>query len=406
MRSHAYRLLTDSPAKKKAKKLIEIVELMGFNIKLSRAQEIVARLMGYEHWAELLNVVRATPERGIPDQMLLPKAAAERRKFQVALLVEEFGIDSWGAETVLAALAPTGEGRGYDWPMVEGLGLRLNDEDITWLEESMALVREFDVAVRPLYALSSHPLRGLTHVRLENINPGRREFHNRRATTSDDIVEWVARSLPENTSLTEKQLAEVSKRAQLACQAFATLDARIRALGAAPMLAPVDWIFLMLFRTHTSAGNSSYYTAISAEPSLHIGFDLPGFCFNPENEWNASRALALQMALRREFLDSGWTGDGEEWQVTFRDGNSAKEDIKVRATSAGAAYAWVAAARGAIRLAKQQTVSFVSLVSVVGPRGPADPEQALSVALTESVIRRSKLIESTRLRVRGRRQAA
>jgi hypothetical protein len=172
------------------------------------------------------------------------------------------------------------------------------------------------------------------------------------------------------------------------------------------MLAPINWTFLMLFRAHSSAGGNSFYTAISPEPWLHIGFDLPGFCFNPENEWNASRALALQLALRREFLDSGWTGEGDEWEVTFRDGNSAKEDIKVRAESAGAAYAWAAAARGALRIAKQQTASSISLVSVIGSDGPADIEQALAAAANETVIRRGKLLSANKLRVRGQRKAA
>jgi hypothetical protein len=406
MRLHTYRLLTDSPAKKKAKKLIEIVELMGFDIKLSRAQELVARLMGYDDWSELVRATRAAPERGVPDQMLPPKAAAERQEFQVKLLVGEFGIDVCAAETLLAALAPTGEGHGLDWSMVEKLGLRLNDEDVAWFEETMILVREFDAAIRPLYALSDLPEKGLTHIRLETILPGRRKLYNRRTTIPEDIVSWIANGFPENAPLAGEQLAEVTERAEVACRAFSALDTRIRALGVAPMLAPINWTFLMLFRAHSSAGGNSFYTAISPEPWLHIGFDLPGFCFNPENEWNASRALALQLALRREFLDSGWTGEGDEWEVTFRDGNSAKEDIKVRAESAGAAYAWAAAARGALRIAKQQTASSISLVSVIGSDGPADIEQALAAAANETVIRRGKLLSASKLRVRGQRKAA
>ncbi|MFZ2468878.1 MAG: hypothetical protein WAW54_10845 [Parvibaculum sedimenti] len=405
MRLHTYHLLTDSPAKKKAKKLIEIVALMGFDIKLSRAQELVARLMGYGDWSELLRTTRAAPERGVPDQMLPPKAATERREFQIALLAREFSIEASVAETLLEALVPTGESRGVDWSMIEKLGLRLNDEDLAWFEESMALVREFDSAVRPLYALSNYPGNGLTHVRLETVVPGRRKL-SRRTTTPDDIVNWVANCFPENAPLAGELLAEVKNRAKMACQSFSALDARIRALGAAPMVAPVNWTFLMLFRAHWSTGSNSFYSAINPEPWLHIGFDLPGFCFNPENEWNASRALALQMALRREFLDSGWTSDGDVWEVTFRDGNSAKEDIKVRAKSAGAACAWASAARGALRIAKQQTVSSVSLISVVGPDGSVEPEQALSMAVNESVIRRGKLIGATKLRGRGRRKAA
>ena len=406
MRLHTYHLLTDSPAKKKAKKLIEIVALMGFHIKLSRAQELVARLMGYGDWSVLLRTTRAAPERGVPDQMLPPKAATERREFQIALLAREFSIEASAAETLLEALVPTGESSGVDWSMIERLGLRLNDEDVAWFEESMNLVREFDTAVRPLYALSNFPENGLTHVRLETVVPGRRKLYNRRTTTPDDIVNWVANCFPENAPLAGEQLAEVKNRAEMACQSFSALDARIRGLGPAPMLAPINWTFLMLFRAHWGTGSKSFYSAINPEPWLHVGFDLPGFCFNPENEWNASRALALQMALRREFLDSGWTGDGDEWEVTFRDGNSAKEDIRVRAKSAGAASAWAAAARGALRIAKQQTVSSISLISVVGPDGSVDPGQALSIAVNESVIRRGKLVGASKLRVRGHRKAA
>jgi hypothetical protein len=171
------------------------------------------------------------------------------------------------------------------------------------------------------------------------------------------------------------------------------------------MLAPIDWTFLRLFRSHVDAGDRSFYTAINAEPWLHIGFDLPGVIC-PENEWNASRALALQLALRREFFDSGWTGDGPEWEVTFRDGNSAKEDIRVRADSASAAYAWAASARGALRIAKQQTVSSISLVSVIGPDGAVSPEQTLAIAKNETVIQRGKLLDAAKLKIRGLRKAA
>lgn len=410
MHPHAYRLLTDSPAKKKAKKLVEIVGLMGFELKLSRAQEITAQLMGYDDWAELVRVTREAPERGVPDQMLPAKAATARQERQSALLAEELHIDTWDANSILVALAPTGEGHGMDWPTVEKLGLRLVDEDLAWLEDSMALVREFDAAVRPLYSLSNapetHGVYGLTRVRVQIVEPGRRMRRNTKNTMPADIVGWVAQSFPADRPLAGELLADVTVRAETACRAFTALDARIRALGIAPMLAPIDWTFLMLFRASVGSEDAHHYTALSPEPWLHIGFDLPGFCFNPENEWNASRALALQLALRREFLDTGWTGHGDEWTVTFREGNSAKETLTVRAASAGAAYAWVAASRGALRMAKKETVSSVSLVAVAGPGGAVEPELALAAAVDETVIRRGKLIKPTQLRVRGRRKAA
>lgn len=406
MRFHAYRLLTEIPAKKKAKKLIEIVALMGFDIKLARSQELIARLMGYDDWAELVRVTRATPERGVPDQMLPPKDAEDRRKCQVELLARELGIDDWSVESLRTALAPTGEGHRLEWPTVEKFGLRLAAEDLAWIEESMALVRDFDAAIRPLYAMANDPGNGLIRVRLESIEQGERKFYNRRPSAPDDIVNWVAYCFPKERPLVGKQLADVTQRAKSAYQAFSALDTRIRALGSAPMIAPVDWTFLKLSRSHVTSGESRFYTAIDPEPWLHIGFDLPGFCFNPENEWNASRALALQLALRREFLDSGWTGEGEEWTVTFRDGNSARERINVRAPSAGAAYAWAAAARGALRLAKQQSVGSFSLISVAGPQGVADPERALAVAVNETVIQRGRLLEASKMRIRGLRKAA
>lgn len=410
MHPHAYRLLTESPAKKKAKKLVEIVGLMGFELKLSRAQEITAQLMGYDDWAELSRETREAPERGIPDQMLPAKAATARQERQSALLAEELHIDTWDASSILAALAPTGEGHGRDWPTVERLGLRLTEEDLAWLEDSMALVREFDAAVRPLYSLSNasetHGVYGLTHVRVQIVEPGRRMRRNTKNTMPADIVGWVSQSFPANRPLAGELLADVTVRAEMACRTCAALDARIRALGAAPMLAPIDWTFLMLFRASVGSGDAHHYTALSPEPWLHIGFDLPGFCFNPENEWNASRTLALQLALRREFLDAGWTGLGDEWTITFREGNSAKETLTVRAASAGSAYAWVAASRGAIRIAKKETVSSVSLVSVAGPDGVVEPELALAAAVNEIIIRRGKLLKPTQLRVRGRRKAA
>lgn len=409
MHPHAYRLLTDSPAKKKAKKLVEIVELMGFDLKLSRAQELVAGLMGYADWAELVSVTREAPERGVPDQMLPPKAAAARRKRQGALLAEEFGIEDWAADGILTALAPTGEAEGHRRPSIDKLGLRLTEEDMAWLDESMRLVREFDAAVRPLFSFSTAPAgsarpRGLTHVRLQRTVHGRRKWRH-EDTSAADIVAWVADGFPEDAPLSGDKLAEATARAEDAYRIFATLDARIRELGPAPMLAPVDWVFLMLYRSSVS-GARAHYTALCPEPWLHIGFDLPGFCFSPENEWNASRALALQLALRREFLDAGWTGDGPEWCVVFREGNSAKEELVVRAATAGAACAWVAAARAALRLAKHQSVGVVSLLSVVGPDGAVDVDLALEAAVAEPIVQRDKLLGPDRLRVRARRKAA
>jgi hypothetical protein len=412
MHPHAYRLLTDSPAKKKAKKLVEVVELMGFDLKLSRAQELVAGLMGYADWAELLRVTRDAPERGVPDQMLPPKAATTRRKRQRALLADEFGIDDSDAGGILAALAPTGEAEGLTWPSAEKLGLRLAEEDVAWLDASMELVREFDAAVRPLYRMSPAPasamdprgVHGLTHVRVEITLPGRRKRVVRN-TAPSDIVGWVASGFPAEAPLAGEMLAEVTARAETACRVFAELDGRIRALGEAPMLAPIDWTFLMLYRARVS-GDASHYTALCPEPWLHIGFDLPGFCFNPENEWNASRALAIQLGLRREFIDSGWTGDGPEWRVTFREGNSAKEEMVVRADTAAAACSWVAAARAALRLAKRQLVGIFSLLSVVGPDGAVDINQALKAAVAEPVVKRGKLLGPDRLRARARRTAA
>ena len=92
--------------------------------------------------------------------------------------------------------------------------------------------------------------------------------------------------------------------------------------------------------------------------------------------------------------------------MVFPEGNSAKESMKVCAASAGAAYAWVAAARGAIRIAKRQTVSSVSLVFVVGPEGLAHPDHALAIAMNELVIRRGKLLCGSKLKIRGQRKAA
>lgn len=133
MHLHAYRLLNDTFARKKAKKLLEIATLMGLKIKLSRSQEITARLMGHESWSQLLDTTRTEPERGVPDHMLPAKFASARRKLQIALLVESFCIDTWEADTLLKALAPTSEGAGRDARLIETLGLRLTEEDAAWI---------------------------------------------------------------------------------------------------------------------------------------------------------------------------------------------------------------------------------------------------------------------------------
>lgn len=401
MKSDVYRLTTDAIAKKKAKKLVDIVGLMGFEIKLSRSQEIIARLMGYDDWSELKQLTRTEPGSGIPDQMLPPRFATKRRKYQEKLLAEELGVDSWGTSSLLRALSPTGEVTGLDLPLIQKLGLRLTDEDLAWHESSMTLVRQFDGEIRPLYGMSRDHQNALTQVSLQNHVPGRRTLRNRQPTKAGDIVRNVLQSFPDGFSPTAEALVEIENRAQRACKAFFELDARIRDLGTAPMLAAVDWVFLKLFRSHVSA-DKEFYTALSSEPWLHIGFDLPHFCFNPENEWGASKALALQLALRREFLDAGWSPEGNPWVVTFREGSSSKEEIEVSATSAGNAFAWVAAARGAIRIAKGQAAGVISLVSAHGKDGLADPEQTLLEARGTAVVTRGKLVEGSRLRTRGR----
>lgn len=407
MQRHAYRLLSDSFAKKKAKKLVGIVELMGFELKLSRAQEIVARLMGYDDWAELLRVTKENPESGVSDQMLPTKTAKAREKHQLKILADEFDIDEFPeASSILDALAPTGEVRDGQRPSVDKLGLYLTEADEAWLQDSMDIVRRFDAAVRPLYAIAPHGAGSsirypLTHVKIQRM-VGERMPKKKTDTAPSQIVEWVAASFPTDAPLAGTKLDEVTKRAEEACEAFFELDNRIRSHGMAPMLAPVDWTFLMLYRSVIHSSDKFYFTAVCPEPWLHIGFDLPKFTFNPENEWNASRGLSLQLALRREFLDAGWTGNGPQWRVTFRDGNSAKEELVVPAASAGAAFAWCAAARAALRLAKDQTVSSISLLSIVGPDGPADPHKALLEAKNHPIIRRGNLLNSERLRVRGR----
>lgn len=407
MQPHAYRLVSDSFAKKKAKKLVAIVELMGFDLKLSRAQEIVARLLGYDHWTELYCITKESPQSGISDQMLPTKVAKAREEHQLKVLADAFGIDEFrDAISIRDALAPTGDVRDEHQPSVGGLRLHLAESDEAWLLDSMDLVRRFDAAIRPLYGLTprgtgrpiKHPL---THVKVQRTVSSR--IQRKADTTPEQIVEWVAAAFPAGSPLAGRQLEEVTRRAKEACEAFFELDKRVRSLGMAPMLAPVDWVFLMLYRSAVQGRDAYYFTAVCPEPWLHIGFDLPKFTFNPENEWNASRALSLQLALRREFLDAGWTGNGQEWRVTFRDGNSAKEELIIRAAGAGAAFAWCAAARAALRLVKGQTVSSISLLSVLGPDGPADPEMALLEAKSAPIIRRGNLLGSERLRVRGRR---
>ena len=401
MRSDVYRLVTDTFAKKKAKKLVDIVDLMGFELKLSRSQEIVARLMGYDNWAELQHLTRTEPERGVPDQMLPPRLAKKRQKFQEELLADELDVDSCCTFSLLRALSPTGEAAGLDLPLIKKLGLRLAADDLTWHEESMKLVRQFDAAIRPLYGMSRDPHNAPTHISVQNYVAGRREMQNRQATKPEDIVRYVLRSFPEGCPPTSEALVQIENCARDACAAFFALDERIRALGDIPMLATVDWVFLKLFRAHVS-GAKDYYTALSPEPYLHIGFDLPNFFFNPENEWGASKALALQLALRREFLDAGWSPEGDPWVVTFREGNSSKEEVTVSAMSAGAAFAWAAAARGAIRIAKGQSHRVISLVAVRGSGGDADPERVVNEARDTAVVKRGKLVDGSRIRTRCR----
>ena len=410
MRKHAYRLLSAQPAKKKAKKLVGIAKLVGLDVKLSRSQEIVARLMGYDDWADLLRWVKDRPQEGVSDQLLPPAASKARERYQLAILSNEFGIDEFPeASSILEALAPTGGTEGKNWPSVKKLGLRLTEEDDVWLQEAMALVRQFDIAARFLYGIvpanraleASHPL---THIKFQRIT-GKR-FRVKTDTSPGHVVEWVAMGCAVGEPLTQEQREEVGCRAEEAHEAFRKLDVMIRNLGSAPMMAPIDWTFLMLYRQATSRGDKKYFSAVCPEPWLHIGFDLPGFTFCPENEWGASRALPLQLGLRREFLDAGWTESGSEWRVTFRDGNSAKEEIVVRADTAGEAVAWCVAARAALRLVKGQTVSLISLLSVSGPNGIADRNQALFEAKAHPIIRRGKLVDSGRLRIRGKEKAS
>lgn len=410
MQRDVYRLNSLDHAKKKAKKLVSIVDLMGIDLKLTKGQEVVAGLMGYENWTELAQTTKNSPDAGTPDQMLDPAMAKRRLDRQIELIEHEFKLDPWTAHDLLAILAPTGNPLTATQKRIDDLGLRIDQDDVMWLQQSMDLVKDFDGAARNLYSIVGTMLKQypnpqcyFTHVSVHR-NSGDRVHHT--DTTPDDIIESVAMWFPDKAPLAGKALTDVESCADIVCRSFSNLNDRIRSLGDAPILAPIDWTFMMLWRNHTSQGEASYFTPICAEPVLHLGFDMPDFCFNAEIEHRASEVMALYLAMRREFLDAGWNGTGQEWDITFRDGNSAKENIRIYAESAGAACAWAAAARAALRLPKGQTLNNFSIISVRSADGVADRESALAAAKNHPIIRRGKLVDAYKLRVRGREPAA
>lgn len=405
MHTLAMRLRSATIPKKKAKKLVEILDLMGLPIKLSQAQEATARLMGYDNWAELNAIICDDPEAGPADAALTRADLAARRGLQCAVLEEVTGLPASSVDRILEVLDPTGPSSALYQRDLLASGFVLFDEDREWVEAGMDIARRYDGEVRPLYRLARRLAppgeRGLTHIRFERLIEGARRHRPLANTSGDEVASHILSLIEQDdVSIAEDVRNEIRARSAAACALFDEMHKRIVAHGPAPMLAPVYWTFMMHHSTYVS-GDRDYYEPLCPEPVLHIGYDLPRFRWSPENEWPVSRALHLQAALRREFLEAGWTGEGPDWTVEFREGNGSKEEMTVAAPTAADAVAYAAAARGALRIAKGQRPGRFYLTALDGPSDAADGASLVEAARSVPIIQRGRLSAPDALRVRG-----
>jgi hypothetical protein len=104
--SSRFHLQSVRHPKNVAKNIKGFLETLGYEVKLSQAQALVAALYGYNDWHDLENSVHPGKPVGPVDSQLSPQAAAARRDRHLKTL-RDFGIAPHASVLVIDKCAPT-----------------------------------------------------------------------------------------------------------------------------------------------------------------------------------------------------------------------------------------------------------------------------------------------------------
>ena len=102
--------MTTKRPKKIAKKLKRAANASGIQLRLSKAQQAVARMYGYAHWHELHSALGSHPPSPM-DGDVADEEVTARRAYQSNVLAAELAIDLDIAAAIVDAVPPTGPSR-------------------------------------------------------------------------------------------------------------------------------------------------------------------------------------------------------------------------------------------------------------------------------------------------------
>ncbi|MBB4001264.1 hypothetical protein [Aurantimonas endophytica] len=93
---------------RRAKQLKKTLEAVGYDMKLSQCQRLVAQMMGFRDWGEMYHHIGLS-EPSLGDAQVDEHERERRRKQHVGILREE-GIEKEDAETAVDIIGPTDYG--------------------------------------------------------------------------------------------------------------------------------------------------------------------------------------------------------------------------------------------------------------------------------------------------------
>ncbi|MFC4236009.1 hypothetical protein ACFOY8_12255 [Thalassospira xianhensis] len=409
-----YRLRSTTPAKKTAKKLKALLAPLGMELRLSYAQETAAKLMGYDDWQELIQSVASEDHEGPADEMLDDATARKRTKHQKRVLSSVLGSELAGEEVpLLWSLRATGMPNYMLPDFVGRLGLRLTDEDLKELEAFLESFRMFEQAARTIFSYFPTPPNGVdpqsSLVRIElDGNFAAPDIPVPSVTREEEIEfikndQWmhILNQLKNWDNLPEADDFAIEEACEHLATAYWNVCQKLKEFGSAPVLLRLANMRITMWRSIVNNGKvAPFYTALSPEPVLRIVFDLWNFRYSAANEGSASKAIALQVALRREFLDSGWTeGQGTDWKLVVRESNGPRQDLTIKARTPEEAFAYAAAARGALRMLKGQKAMVFRIIEVNGQKVVGEEAaRIVAGAMGHPIIKRGILFDGKKLR--------
>lgn len=365
-----------------------VCDEIGLPLELSLAQEVAAQLLGYDSWSQLRELIAQRRLNVDPSKRSMPRAAKARRKRQIHVLQTTLNVPEYVAADIREAIAPP----GYDpdeedvlanRPSARRLNLPLTTEDELWLARALVLTAECYRTVMPIYKIDPEAM----HIVIDRSG----EPYMLRSLDAGDVT------------LSAHERLEIAERETTAAELVSELARMVGELGKAPFLFPRKSFALSLRRTRIERDGRRFWTYLGPEPWLEMSYCFPNALRNIDVDWPASRSLQLLLGLRREFLESGWTDEGPEWEFTLGDRKDATVTFSIRAPDAGKAAAGVVAACASLKLANRHArTNAVVLLRVRGPAGPIDPNDVVAAANEEPLVKRGKLFLNGKLTARGR----